>query len=360
MESTTVYRSNTFGAAAARQRKWQRIILLTVLGYEGLGAILGGLLLILRPDGRLMDMPVEIMNGVFSDFLIPGIILFGMGILNVFAFFPVLRRNNSDWVMAQVATGGMIIWFVVEIVILQALHWLHAMWGLPVLAGWLAALPLIPFRSMTRRQALLACGILSSVLYIALNIFIPMLWPAYNSASQTVSELSAVDAPTRFTWVVLSTPYTLLVTAFAWGVWKSAGSNRALRSTGILLIIYGALGLFWPFAPMHLREVIAAGGSTITDTIHLTLGGVTEVIFILALIFAAAALGKSFRIYSLVTLAVILLFGLFTFMDSPGISKNLPTPHIGTWERINIGVFLLWIVVLAVSLWPEKNSTARR
>jgi hypothetical protein len=29
---------------------------------------------------------------------------------------------------------------------------------------------------------------------------------------------------------------------------------------------------------------------------------------------------------------------------------NLPTPWIGLWERINISVFLMWVVVLAAYL----------
>jgi hypothetical protein len=29
---------------------------------------------------------------------------------------------------------------------------------------------------------------------------------------------------------------------------------------------------------------------------------------------------------------------------------NLPTPWIGLWERINISVFLMWVVVLAAVL----------
>jgi len=34
---------------------WQRITLLIVLGYEGLGALAGGSLLVAAPDGRLME-----------------------------------------------------------------------------------------------------------------------------------------------------------------------------------------------------------------------------------------------------------------------------------------------------------------
>jgi len=58
------------------------------------------------------------------------------------------------------------------------------------------------------RKILLICGILSSLLYIAMNIFVAMLRANYSSASQTVSELSAIDAPTRSQWVSLSIVYT--------------------------------------------------------------------------------------------------------------------------------------------------------
>ena len=92
------------------------------------------------PDGSSMRMPVEIMHGVFRDFLTPGIILFGLGVLNVMAFFAVLQNKKSAWTWAVLATGGLTIWFLVEIVILRELHWLHAVWGLPVLAAGIITL----------------------------------------------------------------------------------------------------------------------------------------------------------------------------------------------------------------------------
>jgi len=129
-----------------RQSTWQRITLLIVLGYDGAGAILGGILLVAAPDGRLMDMPIDIMHGVFSNFLIPGFILVGLGILTTSAFIAVLRRTRIDWLLSGLALGGLAIWFIVEIVILQEFHWLHAIWGLPVIVGWMVSLPLISLR----------------------------------------------------------------------------------------------------------------------------------------------------------------------------------------------------------------------
>ena len=208
------------------------------------------------------------------------------------------------------------------------------------------------------RRALLVCGILSSVLYVAMTALVAMQWDGYSSASQTISELSAIGAPTRSLWAVPGAFYTILVTAFGCGVWTSGARSRALRIVGGLIIAYGALGLAWPFAPMHLRETLAAGGGTQSDTMHLVLAGVTVGLMLLAIAVGAAAFGRRFRRYSIVSLVILAIFGALTFRDAPGIAANLPTPWIGVWERINLGVFLLWIIVLAVRL-VRLDETAR-
>jgi hypothetical protein len=59
-------------------------------------------------------------------------------------------------------------------------------------------------------KVFLVCGILSSFFYINMNVFVAMQWEGYNSFSQTVSELSAIGAPTRPLWVLLGIIYTLL------------------------------------------------------------------------------------------------------------------------------------------------------
>ena len=200
------------------------------------------------------------------------------------------------------------------------------------------------------RKILLICGILSSLLYVAMNVFIAMQWESYNSASQTISELSAIDAPTRAVWVLLGFVYTFLVIAFGYGIWKSASGNRLLRIVGLLMIINGVISIAWPLAPMHQREVLAAGGGTFSDTMHIVLSMATVLLFLLSIGFGAAALGKGFRLYSIATIIVLLAFGILTGLDAPLIEKNLPTPWIGVWERINIGVYMLWVIVLSIIL----------
>lgn len=197
-------------------------------------------------------------------------------------------------------------------------------------------------------KAFLICGISSSLYYVALNIFVPLFYPGYNAASYTVSELSAIGAPTRTMWVWLCTLYTLQVTAFGWGIWHSAPGNKPLRTSGILFFMYGIFNSYWP--PMHQREVLAAGGGTLTDTMHLVYAGITVSLMLLAMGFGGWAFGKRFRIYTIVTMVLLLAFGILTGADAPKVQANLPTPYAGIWERINIGLFLLWTVVLAEML----------
>ena len=201
---------------------------------------------------------------------------------------------------------------------------------------------------------MLTCGILSSPFYVFANIICAIRYEGYNSVSQTVSELSALDAPTRILWVSLMIVYTCLMIAFSLGV-IFASSNKFLRIVGILFLIDAIIGLFWP--PMHRREVLAAGGGTLTDTMHIIFTFVHMPFVIAAIGFGAAAFGKSFRLYSVITLVILIGAGVLTGIDSPKVQTNLPTPLIGMWERVIIGVYMLWIVVLAILLL-RKHQTA--
>lgn len=79
--------------------------------------------------------------------------------------------------------------------------------------------------------------------------------------------------------------------------------------------------------------------------------------------FGAAALGKPFRIYTLASIVLHLVFGVLTSFEAPNIPTNGPTPLIGVWERINIAVFMLWVSVLSIILLRTEgavNSNKRR
>jgi hypothetical membrane protein len=209
---------------------------------------------------------------------------------------------------------------------------------------------MMPIASKTGKQlkkpilllkSLLSCGIFSSLWYVVTNIITTAKYPGYSVTSQTVSELSAIDAPTRTLWIILVLLYTLLLIAFGWGIWLSAGHNKKLRFVAGIIIVDAVFGIFWP--PMHQREVIAAGGGTLTDTLHLVWTYIHLVLVLLMISFGAAAMGKNFRIYSIATVVAFIVFGILTTRESPGIETANRHPILvsgsgSIWELICYGL----------------------
>jgi hypothetical protein len=186
----------------------------------------------------------------------------------------------------------------------------------------------------------------SSLLYIATDVLGAVRWNGYSYTSQSISELMAIGAPSRPLVVPLLLTYDLLVIAFAFGVWGSAGRKRSMRVVAGLLVGYGIVGLAGPFAQMHQRGV----KGTLTDTLHITITIVLVFFILLAIGFGANAFGKGFGMYSVGTILILVGFGVLTGLDGPRLAANLPTPWMGVYECINVFGFMLWIAVLAVGL----------
>src|SRR5687767_2167229 len=163
----------------------------------------------------------------------------------------------------------------------------------------------VGFFDKVLNKLLLLCGILSSLWYVSINIIVPMYDPGYDVASQTVSELSAIGSPTRALWNLLSPFYSLLIIPFGWGIWLSSGHNWKLQTVSVMMLIYGFSGFFWP--PMHLREALAAGEGSTTDTIHIVFAMMTIALMLLIIGFGAAALGKKFRLFSIICIVIFIV-----------------------------------------------------
>jgi hypothetical protein len=207
------------------------------------------------------------------------------------------------------------------------------------------------------QKLLLFSGIVSSLWYVAMNIIVPFRLDGYDWVSQTVSELSAIGVPTRQLWIQMAALYSLLLILFGGGIYMSANGKKSLKLAGIMVIAYGIIGLAWP--PMHQREAIAAGQGTSTDTMHIVFTYVTVLIMILVIILGGLSSGRRFRFYSIVTIVAMLAFGILTGLNAPLLEKNLPTPWMGIWERISIGVYMAWIVSLAILLLKHKGNNVQ-
>src|SRR5215204_1582399 len=120
------------------------------------------------------------------------------------------------------------------------------------------------------RRFLLGCGIVSSVWYVITDLIGTLRYPGYRYADQEFSELTAQGSPVRSLMIALNEiPYTLLVAAFAGGVWTSAEPKRAGRITGAMLIGYALSGMVTGvFFPMKRREALAEGEGKMRNAMH--------------------------------------------------------------------------------------------
>lgn len=178
-----------------------------------------------------------------------------------------------------------------------------------------------------------------------------MQYDGYSLTSFTVSELSAIGAPTRLLWDIVVIPYPLLFGIFGWGVLLSSGANKSLGVIGRLILAYSVFNIYWP--PMHMRGY----EPSLTDTMHIVWAMVTVLTMITMMGFGAAAFGKRFRAYTISSIGLHIVFGILTGLEAPNIPTNDPTPWIGVWERINIGVFMLWVTVLATLLLKDQKRS---
>jgi hypothetical protein len=206
------------------------------------------------------------------------------------------------------------------------------------------------------RKSLLLCGILASVLYAATDVLAAVRYGGYHSfTDRVVSELMAKGAPTEHLVDPLFLVYGVLMLAFGVGVWRSSRRPPVHLMAGLLLA-YAALGLLGPtVAEMNVRGT----GDSSRDLWHIALSGALSAVLIVAVAVGAATRGRKFQLYSVITLLVMLAFGILTSFAARGLATGEPTPWIGLFERVDIGAFLLWVVVLAVAFWrvnPELET----
>ncbi len=202
---------------------------------------------------------------------------------------------------------------------------------------------------------LLACGIVSSLLYLFADLLGGLRYPGYSFTSQTISELVAAGAPTRGLVQPLLVAYDVLAVLFGVGVLWAAGRSRALRLTGALLVGYAVVG--WAgfgSAPIHQR----GAGTLEGDLPHVIVAAVVVVLLVATISAGAFALGRRFRGYSFTTVAVMIAFSAATFPYAPLVAAGEPTPGIGILERIIVYAPLLWLAVLAAALLRRRPGGA--
>ena len=197
---------------------------------------------------------------------------------------------------------------------------------------------------MRSRLVLLACGVVSPLLYLTGDMVASIRYDDYSYLHQTISELNAIGSPTRGLTIGFGIAVYLALIAFSLGLWTSTERSRRLRLVASLLFALGVVSLWAvPFASMRTRG--AQQGPA-----HIIEGAVAVTLILASIGIGATCFGRRFRRYSIATMLVLLAFGVWAGIDGPRIALGMSTPWVGVKERISVYSYQLWFVALAVTL----------
>ncbi len=95
--------------------------------FVSLGALAAGALMILSPQGNVMQMPLSMLRGSpFRDFLVPGIILFTInGLGQALAAVLCFTQHRLAAYCGAMFGLGLMIWIFLQVSFIGGGHWLQ-------------------------------------------------------------------------------------------------------------------------------------------------------------------------------------------------------------------------------------------
>ncbi len=138
--------------------KFTRNLLIFLLGFLSIGAIYGGIVFIIKPDGSIYNIPTEILqNSPFKDFLVPGIILLvTFGLIPIYVIYALIKKPENKfmqklnllydhhfaWTFSVYVGFALIIWINTQTLIFNAVDIIHTIYSsLGILIICIALMP---------------------------------------------------------------------------------------------------------------------------------------------------------------------------------------------------------------------------
>lgn len=105
-------------------------LLMACLLFLGISAIGGGGQFLLDPTGDIIGMPVDVLaDSPFSDFLLPGLILFTvLGLFPLVVLYGLYTQRSWAWPGVIMVGIALIVWIVVQGLIIGFGHWLQCLY----------------------------------------------------------------------------------------------------------------------------------------------------------------------------------------------------------------------------------------
>ena len=212
-------------------------------------------------------------------------------------------------------------------------------------------------RESATNKFLLMAGIAAVAMYTIGDVLSGLLYNGYSFRNQAISELSAFGSPVRALMVTVILIHGALLLAFGIGIVRVA-EQKSLRWIGWLLVAeFFVVGLWnhtiWAMSSRDME-------TGFNDTMHITLTSVFSLFVVVMMVLSAVAYRGRFRLFALLTMLVISVFGMASVFAMRGLEQN-DTPWAGGFERINAYAYFAWLIVLSVTVMRRRlPATATR
>ena len=206
-------------------------------------------------------------------------------------------------------------------------------------------------KSLIQKLGLL--GIVSFLSYTAAVVFAPLAYPGYNWMAQTVSDLSAANAPSLALWNQLSALYNacevVCATVVCIGI---QGQKTKLLRSGIYLFAV----MEWISAVGYRMFPLSSSGyaGAFRDVMHMVVTALVVLLSIVSLtvIIVAGVQNRGCRSYA-VCAAVALAMMLVGAMGM----KIVPAEYFGVVERFSVFAATGFNAALGIHLFCQKQKS---
>lgn len=104
-----------------------KIFLFILVSFIAITSTFSGLMMMRDPSGDTLNLPVQLLQPTpFRNYFVPGILLAGVvGLVNIAAVYANIMRSSTryNWsILGGIAITG---WIVVQMILIQSMHWLH-------------------------------------------------------------------------------------------------------------------------------------------------------------------------------------------------------------------------------------------
>lgn len=199
---------------------------------------------------------------------------------------------------------------------------------------------------MVSRKSLFLVGVfgISGVaLYVGATVLGGLLDPHYSHIRNAISELTGSKAPNKVALAPIYIAYNLALVGFSVAVFRASSRSPLFR---VAIALFAVAALSGIGQVTFFRQDSVGAPATAQGSFHLVLAGLSSVLTLAAAVLYGFAFRRDATWKKLSTLCFVAAGAVL--VTAPGAAFSIGSAYMGLFERITIGCFLAWVVLVSI------------